>query len=338
MKRLILLSSVMVLSLGALACSSDDDDSKEATPEKDPNMEVDGEKPPTKPEPPTMEKPDPEEEPKPLAEMTVAEIAAANSDFSDLVSALEAADLVTALGGKGPFTVFAPTNEAFAAFEKENPGVLGELTKEELTGVLTYHVISAQVLAADLVSGSIAETLGGGYVGITLGDDVLINEAVVTKPDIVGKNGVIHVIDRIMLPPSADVVDTAIAAGSFTKLAEALTTAELVETLKGEGPFTVFAPTDDAFAAFEEANPGVLASLTKEQLTDILLYHVTSGWVGAAALEDGMMVPTQLADKSLVVDLTDGVKINDSAVTTANVLTTNGVIHVIDTILLPPAE
>jgi uncharacterized surface protein with fasciclin (FAS1) repeats len=144
------------------------------------------------------------------------------------------------------------------------------------------------------------------------------------------------VIDKIMLPPSKDIVETAVAAGSFTKLAGALVATGLDKTLQGAGPFTVFAPTDDAFAAFEAKNPGVLASLTTAQLSDILLYHVASGWAGPADLKDGASVPTALTGKSLKVSTTDGVKVNDSKVTSANIVTKNGVIHVIDAVLLPP--
>lgn len=141
-----------------------------------------------------------------------------------------------------------------------------------------------------------------------------------------------------MLPPSKDIVGTAVAAGSFTKLAGALVAAGLDKTLQGTGPFTVFAPTDDAFDAFEARNPGVLASLTTAQLSDILLYHMVSGRAGPADLKDGASVNTALAGKSLKVSTTGGVKVNESKVTSANIVATNGVIHVIDAILLPPSS
>lgn len=159
-----------------------------------------------------------------------------------------------------------------------------------------------------------------------------------TTADVAASNGLIHVIDKIMLPPSKDIVGTAVAAGNFTKLAGALVATGLDKTLQGPGPFTVFAPTDDAFAAFEANNPGVLASLTTAQLSDILLYHVVSGWSGPADLKDGASVNTALAGKSLKVSTTAGVLVNESKVTSANIVTTNGVIHVIDAVLLPPAS
>src|SRR5690606_19510649 len=135
-----------------------------------------------------------------------------------------------------------------------------------------------------------------------------------------------------------DLVDTAIAAGNFTTLAAALVSTGLDEVLKGDGPFTVFAPTDDAFAAFEADNPGVLASLSTEELTDVLLYHVVGGWAGPADLEDGMTLPTQLSGASLTVSLDDGVQIDQANVTAVNVSTTNAVIHVLDAVLLPSGQ
>jgi len=149
----------------------------------------------------------------------------------------------------------------------------------------------------------------------------------VTTADVVASNGVIHVIDDILLPPKDNIVATAIAAGTFTKLAEALTSAGLVATLQGKGPFTVFAPTDAAFAK--------LASVpTGDALKNVLLYHVLAGAVGSGDLKAGP-VPTQLTGKSVTVGLTGEVTINDAKVTTANVLTKNGVIHVVDTVLVP---
>ncbi|HOU94313.1 MAG TPA: fasciclin domain-containing protein, partial [Polyangiaceae bacterium] len=139
---------------------------------------------------------------------TLVELAVEAGTFTSLVAALEAADLAEALSGEGPFTVFAPDDAAFAAFEQENPGVLASLSTDELTAVLTYHVLAAEVLSTDLVDGSIAETLNGAYVGIELGDGVKVGGANVTEADLVASNGVIHVIDRLILPPGENLVET----------------------------------------------------------------------------------------------------------------------------------
>jgi uncharacterized surface protein with fasciclin (FAS1) repeats len=270
-------------------------------------------------------------------EMDIIETALAAGDFKQLAGALTTADLVDTLQGKGPFTVFAPNDAAFDAFEKANPGVLAKLTKEELTGILTYHVISgAAVMSKDLKEGQLAATVAGPSVAISLKDGATINAAKVIKADIETSNGVIHVIDSIMLPPG-DIIAVATAAGSFKTLAGALTTAGLVETLQGKGPFTVFAPTDAAFAAFEKTNPGVIGKLSKEELAGILTYHVVSGTVGPLDLKDGG-IATTVAGSPVLFDLSKDAMVNDAMITTANVVAKNGVIHVIDAVILPPTD
>jgi transforming growth factor-beta-induced protein len=262
------------------------------------------------------------------AEKDIVETAIAAGSFTQLAAALTAAGLVEALQGEGPFTVFAPTDDAFDAFEEENPGVLAGLSKEALTAVLTYHVVSgAGVESGDLKDDQVFVTLNGSPVLVDTTGGVKVADAEVTTADVLASNGVIHVIDKIILPPENDIVETAVAAGMFTSLAGALTSADLVDTLKGDGPFTVFAPTDDAFDKLDAVPTG-------DALKNVLLYHVVSGAVGSGDLSAGM-VSTLLEDESVTVNLTGGVKINDSTVTTANIIAKNGVIHVIDTVLVP---
>jgi transforming growth factor-beta-induced protein len=258
----------------------------------------------------------------------IVDTAIAAGSFKKLAGALTTAGLVDALKGKGPFTVFAPNDDAFATFEKDNPGVLGNLTKDELTNILKYHVVSgAAVKSTDLKDGEVVTTLSGSPALVSTMNGVTIDDAKVIKADIVATNGVIHVIDHIILPPKDDLVATAVAAGSFKTLASALTSAGLVSALQAPGPFTVFAPTDDAFKKLSSVPTG-------DALKNVLLYHVVSGAIGSGDLKAGQ-VPTLLSGKSLTVDLTNGVKINDAKVTMANVLAKNGVIHVIDTVLVP---
>lgn len=258
----------------------------------------------------------------------IIDTAVAAGSFQQLAGALTTAGLVEALKGKGPFTVFAPTDEAFDAFEAENPGVLAGLGKDELGAVLKYHVVAgAAVQSGALKDEQVFVTLNGSPVLVDTTGGVKVSDAKVTTADVEASNGVIHVIDKIMLPPADDIVQTAVAAGMFTKLAGALTAADLVTTLKGEGPFTVFAPTDAAF--------GKLATVpTGDALKNVLLYHVVSGAVGSGDLSAGS-VSTLLEGKSLSVALTGGVKINDAKVTAANIIAKNGVIHVVDTVLVP---
>ena len=271
---------------------------------------------------------------------TIVDIAAGNPDFSTLVAAVLAADLAEALSGEGPFTVFAPTNEAFA---KLPAGTLDSLllpeNKQALIDILLYHVVSGSVLAADVVNLTEAETLLGKNVAIKVDmGKVMINEANVVATDIIADNGVIHVIDSVILPPAdlADIVDTAVADGRFTTLAAALGAAELVETLKGEGPFTVFAPTDDAFAALPAGTvESLLLPENKQALTDILLYHVVAGKVMAEDVVKLTEAETVLGQNvSIKVDM-GKVYVNDSEVIITDIVTSNGIIHVIDAVLLP---
>ncbi|OEU06360.1 Fasciclin-domain-containing protein, partial [Fragilariopsis cylindrus CCMP1102] len=271
-----------------------------------------------------------------------------NGSFTTLVAALGAADLVDALSEpNGPFTVFAPTDEAFDALPNGLVECLLEPeNKDSLAAILTYHVVSGQVLSSDLMDGMTATTLQGEDVTVDLSDGVKINDSIVVAADVSATNGVIHVISSVLVPPSLDVEafletcdipSTAIEAGMFNTLVAALGAADLVGALQGDGPFTVFAPTDDAFAALpEELVTCLLEPDNKGVLQSILTYHVVSGQVLSTDLEDGMEAAT-LQGEEVVVDLSDGVKINESNVIIADVLATNGVIHVIDAVLVPPS-
>ncbi len=272
---------------------------------------------------------------------SIVEIAAANSSFSILVEALTKADLVGALEGNGPFTVFAPTNEAFAAL-LEDLGVesLDDLSAEALKPILLYHVVSGKVLSSQLTDGYVA-TLSEGpqessiSLQVKTGEVMLNNSARVTTADVSASNGVIHIIDKVLLPPT--IVDLAINNPSFSILVQAVVKAELVETLSGAGSFTVFAPTDAAFQQlFADLGVDGIADLTKEQLTPILLYHVVSGNVMSGELSTGN-VATLNGD--IAVNVGSAVTINGSTqVVLADVQGSNGVVHVIDKVLLPPAK
>ncbi len=292
-------------------------------------------------EPAAMSTEAPAVEPEPLEEpQSIVEIAVGNPDFSTLVAALQAAELVDALSAEGPFTVFAPTNDAFAALPEGNlDSLLLPENKQALADILLYHVVSGNVLAADVVNLTEAETLLGKNVNISVDmGNVMINEANVVATDIIGSNGVIHVIDSVILPPAdlADIVDTAVADGRFTTLAAALGAAELIDTLKGEGPFTVFAPTDDAFAALPEGTvESLLLPENKQALTDILLYHVVAGKVMAEDVVTLTEAETVLG-QNVTITVEDGkVFINEAEVIITDIETSNGVIHVIDAVILP---
>jgi transforming growth factor-beta-induced protein len=306
------------------------------------------------PEPTRMPDPTavPTEEP---MSQTIVDIAVADGRFTTLVAAVQAADLVDTLNSEGPFTVFAPTDDAFAALPA---GTLDSLlqpeNKQQLTDILLYHVVPGKVMAADVagLDGQSAETALEGQsidIKVDMGNVYLNENTQVIITDIEASNGVIHVIDSVLLPPSdeamgeepMDIVDTAVADGRFTTLVAAVQAAGLVDTLKSEGPFTVFAPTDDAFAALPA---GTVESLLADipALTDILLYHVVPGKVMAADVVglDGQSAETALEGKSINIKVDgDKVILNDTVnVILTDIETSNGVIHVIDAVLLPPSE
>ena len=282
--------------------------------------------------------------------LDIVDTAVGAGNFTTLVAAVEAAGLVDALKGEGPFTVFAPTDEAFAAIPQETLDTLLADPTGDLTQILLYHVVEGKVMAADVTDGLEATTLQGAPVNFTVADgSVKINDATIVTTDIEASNGVIHVIDAVIMPPAAeeaaaeapaalDIVDTAVSAGNFTTLVAAVEAAGLVDALKGEGPFTVFAPTDEAFAAIPQETLDALLADPSGDLTQILLYHVVEGKVMAADVTDGLEATT-LQGAPVNFTVADGsVKINDATIVTTDIEAANGVIHVIDAVIMPPAQ
>ncbi len=254
--------------------------------------------------------------------------------FSTLVTALEAANLVDTLKGAGPFTVFAPTDDAFNALPT---GVLDDLLGNvtALTEVLTYHVVAGKYMAADVVALTSLTTIQGDDLAITVtGTTVQIDGATVVQTDIEASNGVIHVIDMVVVPGGIlDIVQTAQYAGSFSTLVTALEAADLVDVLKGDEPFTVFAPTDDAFAALPQ---GVLDDLLADQtaLTEVLTYHVVTGRYMAADVV-ALTSLTTIQGGNLTITMSNGVKIDSANIVLTDIECRNGVIHAIDAVLMP---
>ncbi|MFK7788618.1 MAG: fasciclin domain-containing protein, partial [Phycisphaeraceae bacterium] len=218
------------------------------------------------------------------AQMDIVDTAVAAGSFKTLAAALGAADLVDALKGDGPFTVFAPNDEAFAALPE---GTVETLLKPEnkalLQAILTYHVVPGNLKAKDVVKGAPLVTLNGQKIDLNTSDGVMVDKANVIATDIATSNGTIHVIDAVIMPSTKDIIDTAIEAGSFKTLAAALGAAELIETLQGDGPFTVFAPNDEAFAALPAGTvESLLKPENKAKLQAVLTYHVVPGRIYAA--------------------------------------------------------
>lgn len=267
--------------------------------------------------------------------MTIVDVAVKDGRFNTLVAALKAADLDATLSGAGPFTVFAPTDAAFA---KLPSGTVDALLKDvpTLKKILLYHVVAGKVASADVVKLSSATTVNGLPVMVTVsGNAVKINDATVQIADVAASNGIIHVVDTVILPPSGDLVDAAIANGNFKTLLAAATAAGLVDTLKSAGPFTLFAPTD---AAFAKLPAGTVEGLLKDipTLKKILTYHVVSGRVYSSDVVNLSSAPTVQGSPIAIKVEGSSVKLNGSStVTMADILTNNGVIHVIDSVLLP---
>merc|ERR1712070_1283940 len=287
----------------------------------------------------------------------IVESAQSVDDLSTLVTAVVAADLADTLSSPGPFTVFAPTNEAFAALPA---GTLDSLLKPEnkaqLADILTFHVLPAQVLSTDLKAYQRVATVEGKHLdvikshkGVHVGAD-LKSLKTVTGADNLASNGVAHIIDGVMLPPThlgadkPNIVELAQSVDDLSTLVTAVVAADLAETLSSPGPFTVFAPTNEAFAALPA---GTLDSLlkpeNKAQLADILTFHVLPEQVLSTDLKAYQSVPT-VEGKNLHVFAFGGkVKVGPSSkelknVVAADNLASNGVAHIIDGVMLPPTS
>lgn len=287
------------------------------------------------------------------ADNTVTGLAVKSPNLSILVQALTRANLATTLQGTGPFTVFAPTDAAFTTFlQANNFTSINQVPVEVLTQILLNHVVSGTVKSTDLQTGyvkTLAKSATSGtntmsmYVNLASG--VRLNGvASVTTPDVIASNGVIHIVDAVINLPT--IVTHATANPNFSSLVGALTGAgqpNFVSILSGTGPFTVFAPNNAAFTSLNtELAPGGIASVSAANLTKVLQYHVVSpANVLAATLTEGQVVTPILAPaQTFKVSLTGGAKITDASnrvsnITAFDVQCSNGVIHVLDKVLLP---
>lgn len=305
---------------------------------------------------------------------TIVDVAVAAGSFQTLVAAVGAAELVDTLSSDGPFTVFAPTDDAFAALPD---GLVDALllpeNKAALTAILTYHVVPAEVPSSDVAPGDVATVQGENITIAAEGDVLTVNDATITAVDVEADNGVIHVIDAVLVPPSIDatallvsdameedamedeameedameedameesvgtIVDVAAANGSFETLVAAVGAADLAETLSSEGPFTVFAPTDDAFAALPEGLvDALLLPENKDALVAILTYHVIGAEVPSSDVELGAVATVQGEEITISAE-GDALLVNDATIVAVDVEADNGVIHVIDSVLVPPS-
>lgn len=279
----------------------------------------------------------------------IVALATSTSDLSTLVTAISTANLTSTLQGEGPFTVFAPTNDAFENLEDgvletllDNPDVLAE--------VLQYHVVSGKVMSTDLMDGNVTTLLSGKSISVSIMDGVvtLNGNAMVTNADIEASNGVVHLIDEVLLPegfelPKDNIVTIASETPSLSILVDALSMfPDLVDALSSDGNYTVFAPTNDAFTALL----GVIGQSSLDDVPEavierLLKYHViSSAALMSGDLSDGQMAATLLSnDDKITVEISGSdIMINGANVTTANVEASNGVVHIVDAVLVPSLE
>jgi uncharacterized surface protein with fasciclin (FAS1) repeats len=333
---------------------------------------------------------------------TVVDIIVNSENHNTLETAVVTADLVGTLSGEGPFTVFAPTDDAFDALAD---GTLDAVLADTdlLTSILTHHVAAGSVLSTDLSDEMMVTTLNGTELMVSIDENgVMIDNAMVTVADLVADNGVVHVIDAVLIPEDctnndelvsdllgtmfindcsnlinylvtnygysefeacnwdgqpmfnlestvasicecscedvefsgSTVVDIIVDSENHNTLETAVIAADLVDALSGEGPFTVFAPTDDAFDALADGTLDAVLADT-DLLTSILTHHVTAGSVLSTDLSDEMMVTTLNGTELMVTIDETGVMIDNAMVTVADLVADNGVVHVIDAVLIP---
>jgi len=337
MKRITWLAMFIILSLALAACGATEETDTTVEPES-----VATEAPVAEEAESVMEEVEEED-----ISQSIVDIAEADGRFTTLVAAVQAAGLAETLSGEGEFTVFAPTDDAFASLPEGTVESLLEDPQGALKDILLYHVAEGAVPAETVVTLDSADTVQGEPIAIAVMDgQVTLNDSAnVIITDIPASNGIIHVIDAVILPPSIveasvepSIVDIAMADGRFTTLVAALEAADLVDTLSGEGQFTVFAPVDDAFAALPEGTVESLLDDPQGALKDILLYHVAEGAIPAETVVTLDSADTVQGESIAITVMDDQVTLNDSAnVIITDIVASNGIIHVIDAVILPPS-
>ena len=279
---------------------------------------------------------------------TITAQVSAGSNFTLLKSAVVKAGLATTLDGAGPYTVFAPTDDAFTA-SGVTSSVISSLSADQLKAILLYHTLGAKVMAADVPAGPNAKvvTAGGDSVFVTKNSSgVFVNGINVVAADIAASNGVIHTISKVLLPPAGNIVEVASADTTFSFLVAAVVKASSGSTnvaaiLSGGSILTVFAPTNNAFRAAGFATIDAVKAANANTLTSILTYHVIPGRIFSSDLTNGAQPATANGGKVSIALSGSGATVkgntNSSAsnIIAANIMARNGVIHVIDQVLLP---
>ena len=282
------------------------------------------------------------------SQKTIAEIVVGNNDFSLLESALVHAGLSGVLDEEGTYTVFAPNNAAFAAAGLDSEAKIKALPVSTLKNILLYHVLGQKVPASAIANASntSVETLAKSNIFVTKNaNGVFVNGAAVTQADVMASNGVIHVINTVLMPAMGNIVEVAQGNPNFSFLVAAVLRASqgstnVAQVLTGAGPYTVFAPTNQAFMDAGFATITAIQNANPADLTAILTYHVIAGRIFSSDLTEGAK-PETLNGGTLSISLNGGAKVKGNGNTTAatisqaNLMSSNGVIHVVDKVLLP---
>jgi len=287
-----------------------------------------------------------EDTPEPMPQNDIIDVVVANNDFNTLEAAITQAGLVETLRSTGPFTVFAPTDNAFGDYlGNNNLSAEQLLANPALSDILTYHVVSGSVMASQVSPGPVPTVnTGDFYVSQDVEGNFWINgSARIIETDISASNGVIHVLDYVIYPPSQSIAEIAVgmtegAEPEFTQLVGALSRAGLVEAVSGnDGDLTVFAPTDAAFQALYTAlGVNGYNDIPLETLTAVLTAHVVPARAFSQELRQDMTLDTLNPDARLSVDLA-GLTVGGAALNAdmLNIHATNGVIHVLDEVIVP---
>lgn len=278
--------------------------------------------------------------PAPQLQNSIWDVIVASPDHNTLETVVGLAGLDGALDSPGSYTVFAPTDAAFALVPQPIIDALIADPTGLLTFILTYHVVPSQALSTDLSDGMTITTLSGVDVNVSIvNGSVFINHAQVTVADIIADNGVVHVIDAVIAPGviANNVMEIIAGSPAHTVLETAIGAAGLQTTLENDYFFTVFAPVDDAFSALPAGTvPSLLANPTA--LSNILLYHAAGDIINSSDLVDGQTLTMLQGDVATITLPMSGAMINNANIVAADLNAWNGVVHVIDAVLLPPAS
>lgn len=283
-----------------------------------------------------------------VVEKTITDIVVSSPNFSLLKSALTQAGLVDVLKGKGPFTVFAPDNDAFAAAGLETEAKIKAVPVATLKKILLYHVVGQKVPASAIAMASNTPVPTAAELNVFVtknASGVFVNGVMVKKADVMASNGVIHVINNVLMPPTGNIVQVAQANPNFSLLVAAVLRASegstnVAQVLSGAGPLTVFAPNNQAFIAAGFPDAAAIKAADPAVLTSILTYHVIGTRVFSSDLAEGAK-PATVNGGMVTITLNGGAKVkgnknsSPAVISPANIVTTNGVIHVINQVLLP---